>query len=77
MGDLFRKIVSLVMLIAAGIAIVGFFIGAGTILFEPFKEAFNPFNFGALGTAIYKFIEALSVPLILVMLGLIGLTVDE
>ena len=77
-GDLVRKIVSLAMLVAAGIALVGFFIGAGTYVFDPFEAAFSPkFDFATLGTAIFDFISTLSIPLILFMLGLIGLTVDK
>ena len=73
-----RKIISFVLLIAAAIALVGFFIGVGPIVFDPFKAAFEPkFDFGQLGLAVYGFIGALSTPLILFILGLIGLTVDN
>ena len=77
MGDMVRKIVSLILLVAAGIALVGFFIGSGTLVFDPIINAFDPFNFEKLGLALFGFVQALSVPLILVMLGLIGLTVDH
>ena len=76
-GDIIRKVVSFALLIAAGIAIIGFFMGVGTIVFEPFQDAFSPFNFSLLGKAVFDFIEKLSVPLIMVMLGIIGLTLDS
>lgn len=77
LGDGLRKLVSFIILIAAGISLVFFFMGAGTLVFDPIVAAFSPFNFSALGAALYGFMEALSVPLIMIMLGLIGLTVDK
>ena len=76
-GDIIRKVVSFALLIAAGIAIIGFFIGVGTIVFEPFKDAFNPFDFSKFGAAVFGFMRELSLPLIMFMLGLIGLTLDS
>ena len=76
-GDLIRKIISLVLLVAAGIALAGFFIGSGTLVFKPIIDAFKPFNFEALGISLYNFIDKLFVPLVLAMLGLIGLTVAD
>ena len=76
-GDLIRKIVSFALLIAAGVALVGFFIGAGTLVFDPLVEAFDPFSFPKLGAALYGIMEALGIPLIMIMLALIGLTVDK
>lgn len=76
-GDLIRKIVSFALLAASAITLVAFFMGVGTIVFDPFKAAFDPFNFSLLGEAIYKFMEAISLPLIMFILGLIGLTLDS
>jgi len=70
-----RKIVSFVVLIAAGLALIGFFIGSSALVFDPFKAAFDPFNFEKFGLAIYTFIEVLSFPLIMIILGIIGLTI--
>ena len=76
-GDLLRKIVSLVLLVAAIVALVGFFIGSGTLVFNPIIDAFKPFDFQALGLALFRAMEALAIPLIMIMLALIGLTVDR
>ena len=75
--DLIRRIASFVLLVAAVIALVGFFIGSGTLVFKPIGDAIKPFNFEALGAALYNFISILSVPLIMVILGLIGLTMKN
>lgn len=76
-GDLIRKIVSFALLIAAGFALVGFFVGAGTFVFDPIVDACKPFDIQKLGVAMYNLIEAMSLPLIMIILGLIGLTVDK
>ena len=73
---LFRKIVSFALLIAAVLALIGFFIGAGTLIFDPFKAAFDPFSLKLFGAALYSMMQAIGIPLIMIMLGLIGLTVQ-
>ena len=75
-GDLIRKIISSILLVAAVLALIGLCIGGGTTIIQPFADAFSPFDFGLLGQAIYNLMNYLSVPLIMIMLGLIGLTVD-
>ena len=72
-----RKIFSFVLLVAAILVLVSFFLAAGTIIFDPFKAAFDPFNFKLLGAALYGFMSAIGVPLIMFMLGLIGLTMGN
>ena len=76
-GDLLRKIISFALLIAAVVALIGFFIGSGTLVFDPIIDAFDPFNFADLGTALYNAMYQLGIPLIMIMLGIIGLTVDK
>jgi hypothetical protein len=77
-GDIIRKIVSFALLVAAGIALVGFFMSVGTVVFTPFKNAFSPtFDFAALGQALFGFMEALGIPLMMIILGIIGLTVND
>ncbi|MCL2587766.1 MAG: hypothetical protein FWE31_06080 [Firmicutes bacterium] len=70
------RIFSFVVLVAAVISLVSFFIAAGSVVFDPFRAAFNPsFDFTAFGAALFGFMTAISVPLILAMLGIIGLSV--
>ena len=77
-GAVIRKIISFIMLIAAAIALVAFFFGAGPLVFDPFKAAIDPtFDFWLFSSAIYNLFATLAVPLILAMLGLIGLTVKH
>ena len=71
-----RRIASFIVLVAAVISLVTFFMAAGSVVFEPFREAFNPFDFTAFGAALFGFMQAISIPLILAMLGLIGLTIS-
>jgi len=77
-GDLVRKIVSFALLAAAVIALVFFFASVGATIGEPFKEAFEDgFNWSLFSKAVYDTLVALAMPLIMCMLGLIGLTVDH
>ena len=76
-GNIFRKTVSFALLITAGIALIGFFMSVGTVVFDPFADAFNPFSIAAFGKAVYGFMEAISLPLIMVILGIIGLTLNS
>ena len=77
MFDGIRKIVSFVVLAAAVLALVTFFWGSGVLVFEDIIAAFNPFDWQLLGAALYDFMAALSVPLIMILLGLLGVTVDH
>ena len=72
-----RIIVSFVVLVTAIVTLVCFFLASGSLVFDPFKAAFNPFNFKLFGAALYSFMSALSVPLILGLLGFIGLTMSN
>ena len=75
--NIVRKVVSLILLVGAVIGLIGFFIGSGTLVFDPIVDSFKgKFNFEELGLALYNFIEKLSLPLIMIILGLIGLTLD-
>ena len=66
-----RRIASFVLLIVAVISLISFFMASGTILVDAFKMASN---FKEYADAIYRALEALSVPLVMMMLALIGLT---
>jgi len=68
------RIISLIVLVAAAIALISFFLAFGSVVIDPFRNAFNPFDFRLFGEAVFDFMMALSIPLILGMLGLIGLT---
>ncbi|MCL2569835.1 MAG: hypothetical protein FWE16_01350 [Firmicutes bacterium] len=70
------RIISFIVLGAAVISLVTFFMSFGTTVIDPFREAFNPFSFRALGDALWIFMYSISTPLILGMLGLIGLTMQ-
>ena len=75
--EMLRTIVSFVLLVAAAITLITFFMSASTIIFDPFRAAFNPFDFRALGDALFGFMTAISIPLIMLMLALIGLAVGR
>gem|GEM_PF-2382488 len=77
MGDIIRKIVSFVVLIAGILAIVSFFINASNLIIDPFKAAFDPFDFKNFGDALWGCLYNLGIPLILIMLGLMGLTLAD
>jgi len=66
------KILSFVLFIAAAISLVSFFLAVGSVIIDPFRDAFNPFDFTLFGAAIWGFMEAISTPLIMGMLSLIG-----
>jgi len=69
-----RKIISFALLTAAVIALVFFFLGAGATISQPFKAAFDGgFNWSLFGKAVYDTLIAMAMPLIMLMLGLIGL----
>ena len=77
-GDFVRKIVSFVLLAAAVIALIFFFAGASSTIGEPFKAAFDGgFDWSLFSKAVYDALIALAMPLIMLVLGLIGLTVDK
>ncbi|MCL2587618.1 MAG: hypothetical protein FWE31_05305 [Firmicutes bacterium] len=71
------RIISLIVLVIAAIALVTFFMAAGSVVFDPFRAAFNPFSFRLFGAALFEFMTAISIPLILGMLGMIGLTIGR
>jgi len=74
-GDTVRKIVSLVVLVVAVVALIAFIMAAPE-LFSELGEAFS-LGFKEVGMAFYNIIDALSTPLIMLVLGLIGVTVDK
>jgi len=77
-GDFIRKIVSFVLLVAAVVALIFFLAGAGATITEPFKAAFEDgFDWSLFSKAVYDTLVALSMPLIMLVLGLIGTTVDH
>ena len=69
-----RKIMSWVMLVLSVIALVGFFLAMGANVVDPFKAASN---YNEYAGAIFTLLTYLSVPFILGMLGLIGITLDR
>ena len=71
------RILSFVVLVAAVVALISFFMAVGSVILDPFRAAFDPFNFTYFGAAIFGFMEAISLPLILGMLALIGLSMSR
>ena len=69
-----RRIISFVVLVAAVISLVSFFMATRSLVFDPFRAAFNPFDFTLFGAALWGFMESLAIPIILGMLGMIGLS---
>jgi len=71
------RIISFIVLVAAVLSLISFFMAAGTIVFDPFRAAFDPFSFRELGAALFGFMHMISIPLTLGMLALIGLNMSS
>jgi len=69
-----RVLFSFLLLAIAVVALIGFFIGSSSLVIDPIRAAVSPFNFQALGEAVFVVITLLSTPLILIALAIIGLT---
>ena len=69
-----RRIISLVLLVAAVVALVGICL---KYPWGDFAEVFKHFSFDGLVTVLVEFFEKTSSALILAMLGLIGLTMPH
>jgi hypothetical protein len=69
-----RKLVSLILMVGAVVALIGAFMGAGNI-FQPLADSLSPFDFQQFGQALNGLITGqLGMPFMLFMLGFIGLT---
>lgn len=74
--NILRKIVSFIVLVAAVVVLVGVCMSSSMKpVWEAFGNAFSPFDFQKLVDAIYAFIIALGFPLVLLMLGFIGISI--
>ncbi len=74
--NILRKIVSFIVLVAAIVVMVGVCMSSSMkTVWEAFKTAFSPFDFMKLSEALYAFIVATGFPLILIMLGFIGISI--
>lgn len=71
-----RKIVSFVVLVAGVVALVAVCMSSlMNSVWSAFQTAFSPFDFKALMDAVAAFVTRTGTPLILTMLGFIGISI--
>ena len=74
--SILRKIVSFVVLVASIVVIVAVCMQPEmNAVWKAFGAAFSPFDFEKLAAAIYSFFLLLGMPIILMMLGFIGISI--
>jgi TRAP-type C4-dicarboxylate transport system permease small subunit len=77
MLDLIRKIVGMVLTVAAILAIITLVIGGGET-FKPLIDTFKPFDWKQCGAEINALLAGrMGIPLLMLMMGLIGWSFDD
>jgi hypothetical protein len=77
MLDLIRKIVGMVLTVAALLAIATLLVSGGET-FKPLFDTFSPFDWQKCGAEINNLLSGrLGIPLLMLMMGLIGWSFDD